>query len=106
SCSGRCRLRHHFLICFCLGGGGLACIVTRAARLALATLILASGTARGTLAAAGSIGFTLALFHSRQVAIVPFDRLPDQLLDRIDVFRIVARRDGERLAEASGAAGA
>src|SRR5206468_20668 len=44
--------------------------------------------------------------HRRQVAVVPFDLLANQLLDGVDVPAVGLRRDGEGLAGAPGATGA
>ena len=74
-------------------------------RLALG-LVLAAGAARRAAATAGRLVLAFAGDDRRQVAVMPFDLLADQLLDGVDIFGVVARGDGEGLAGAAGAAGA
>ena len=78
-----------------------------ATRFALAPCVvaLAAGAVRRSAATAGGVFLCFVHHDGRQIAIVPFDLLANQLFDRVDVFGIGFGGDGEGLAGTAGAAG-
>src|SRR5690606_30328385 len=72
-------------------------------------ILVPFGPARCAPAAAWCFVLALARHYGGEVAVMPFDLLADELLDRVEIAGVGLRDDGERLAgftRASGAADA